>query len=86
MLGLIIVLIGGVLVGIGSVSNTSGGTKTATATLIVDAQVINDNGGAAQASDFTICIFDYGGTNPEPQCFQGSETRKALYGSSAQHT
>ncbi len=49
-----------------------------TATLIVDAQVINDDGGTAQASDFTICIIDYGGTNPEPRCFPGSETGTAV--------
>lgn len=61
-----------------SLSNTAEAQTTGTATLIVDAQVINDDGGAAQASDFTICIVDYGGTNPEPQCFAASETGTAV--------
>lgn len=67
------------MVGIGSnLSNTAVAQTTGTATLIVDAQVINDNGGSAQASDLIVCIVDYGGTNPEPQCFPGSESGTAV--------
>lgn len=41
------------------------------ARLVVIKQVINDDGGTAAASDFTMYV---GGNNPSPNYFQGSET------------
>jgi len=61
----------------GSVTVVEGQTKTCTLTnndqaakLIVIKHVINDNGGTAQAKDFTL---DSGGTNDSPDNFAGAE-------------
>src|SRR5205823_2599311 len=61
---------------LGTIAN--GQTKTCTvtnddqaATLIVIKHVINDNGGTAVASDFTL---DSGGTNDTPDNFPGAES------------